>query len=321
MNRVANFLPSCKFLPTLKTSSLQPFTVEYPSSLPSLNPVLVSNSLRAEYPIFEFHGDARFQSIVQSCIHTLTESPIGLNLIQRVMDQKERIPIYPNAKGEGRYQIENKQSKIIIDLTTDLWLTTSRDDGTRFKFILPPFLRLGHELIHYLHYKEEGLLHTSSQYYEYPGFPNVEETYTVMGVKPLAYLQKFPERGPLQTTLSEHALCEAYQYPKRDVYGFFLPSSLNEGYRFGGFTALHIAAANGYLNAVKTLISRGAAIDIKASGGGGRTPLMCAVQYNRPETAKCLIEARADKGLKDIYGKTARDHLPLDAKPELLKLI
>ena len=55
--------------------------------------------------------------------------------------------------------------------------------------------------------------------------------------------------------------------------------------------------------AVKVLLARGAAVD--ARDGQGRTALMWAAQDGRAETAKLLLRAKADAGLKGVDGRTA----------------
>lgn len=60
---------------------------------------------------------------------------------------------------------------------------------------------------------------------------------------------------------------------------------------------LHAAAARGDADAVKRLLSEGAAID--ARDDGGATALLVATHANRIEAARALIEAGADVNAKD----------------------
>jgi uncharacterized protein len=63
---------------------------------------------------------------------------------------------------------------------------------------------------------------------------------------------------------------------------------------------LHSAAASGDTAAVLRLISKGAKVN--ARGFFGRTPLINAAAYNRPETVKALLERGADASLTDDMG-------------------
>ena len=71
-----------------------------------------------------------------------------------------------------------------------------------------------------------------------------------------------------------------------------------------GVTALHIAAAGGWLDCVGLLLRRGAAVDPLAAAGVG-TPLLAAVEKGREHAAAALIEYGADASVKNEQGETA----------------
>ena len=90
-----------------------------------------------------------------------------------------------------------------------------------------------------------------------------------------------------------------------------LGQSMNE-------TALHGAAANDDVTAIRDLLAKGT--DVDARDGNGRTALLIATHENKIDAAKALIEAGADVNAKDgiddspyLYAG-ARGHL------EILKL-
>lgn len=87
---------------------------------------------------------------------------------------------------------------------------------------------------------------------------------------------------------------------------------------FRGWTALHYAAVNGYLEIAQALIDAGASID--AQNTEGETPLhKAAINFNthslwtqlhegRLEIIQHLLKAGASKEIMDNYGKTPWDY-------------
>ncbi|EAY20883.1 hypothetical protein TVAG_437080 [Trichomonas vaginalis G3] len=73
-----------------------------------------------------------------------------------------------------------------------------------------------------------------------------------------------------------------------------------------GETALHLAASQGCITAIDILVEMGA--DVNAVDANGRTPLIRACIFGRPEPVKALIDRDADKSIKDNEGKTASDY-------------
>nr|CAB3466404.1 unnamed protein product [Digitaria exilis] len=64
-------------------------------------------------------------------------------------------------------------------------------------------------------------------------------------------------------------------------------------------TPLHLAAANGYDQAVKMLLEHGAdaGADVNFVGGSGQSVLMTAVEFGFIDTVKFLVEAGADPNI------------------------
>ena len=70
-----------------------------------------------------------------------------------------------------------------------------------------------------------------------------------------------------------------------------------------GYTALHVAALEGYEEIANLLIIKGA--DINAQDISGDTPLMYAVMHSHKKVVELLLDNNADIDLKNYYGKTA----------------
>src|SRR6476620_6198695 len=63
-----------------------------------------------------------------------------------------------------------------------------------------------------------------------------------------------------------------------------------------GTTPLHVAAATGAIAEVRTLLTAGVAVD--AVDGQGRTALLLAVQEDRVEVARVLLDAGASPNVQ-----------------------
>ena len=70
-----------------------------------------------------------------------------------------------------------------------------------------------------------------------------------------------------------------------------------------GYTAVAVAASNGYDAALMLLVAEKA--DVNISQRDGVTPLMWTVENNKPTTAQILLNAGADPNAKDIQGISA----------------
>lgn len=68
-------------------------------------------------------------------------------------------------------------------------------------------------------------------------------------------------------------------------------------------SALHVAAGNGLIHIIKTLVDEGAIIDILSSDGV--TPLMMAAAWGNGGAVSTLLRLGADPSLRNTYGSTA----------------
>ena len=75
-----------------------------------------------------------------------------------------------------------------------------------------------------------------------------------------------------------------------------------------GNTALHWAAAFGYVDVIAALLERGAEID--ATNGWGRTPLLMAAAAGHGEATIALVDAGADP---NVFGRGEFEYSPLHA--------
>jgi ankyrin repeat protein len=65
---------------------------------------------------------------------------------------------------------------------------------------------------------------------------------------------------------------------------------------------MHCAVANGFENVVELLLSKGANLNAKGSNTG-RTPLFLALDIQRPDIARLLVQNGAKLNITDHYGK------------------
>jgi ankyrin repeat protein len=81
---------------------------------------------------------------------------------------------------------------------------------------------------------------------------------------------------------------------------------------------LQDAAAGGNVEVVRLLLKRGAAVDAR-NGLTGATALMMAVEMGKGEAVKALLQAGADRGLKDDAGRGVLDRAA--GNGEMVKLL
>jgi hypothetical protein len=86
-----------------------------------------------------------------------------------------------------------------------------------------------------------------------------------------------------------------------------------------GWTALHYAATNGYVEIIRILLEQHAYID--AESPNGTTPLMMAAHYGSPSAVKVLLEAGADPTIKNQLGLTAIDFANRAGRQDSAELI
>jgi ankyrin repeat protein len=88
-----------------------------------------------------------------------------------------------------------------------------------------------------------------------------------------------------------------------------------------GWTALQWAAVKGNEDMVRFLIKNGANINAPAETDMNQTPLILAINFNRPATAKLLIELGADVNIKDDFGAAPLNYAFLTRNRELVKFL
>ena len=86
-----------------------------------------------------------------------------------------------------------------------------------------------------------------------------------------------------------------------------------------GWTALMIASAEGYTEAVKILLGSGA--DPNMAAQNGRTALMVAAGEGNIEIVKLLLDNHADTAIKDKEGRTAIDLAIIMKHKEIVSLL
>jgi uncharacterized protein len=82
-------------------------------------------------------------------------------------------------------------------------------------------------------------------------------------------------------------------------------ANVNAKARKDGRTALFFAMSASNIDGMKLLIGKGAYVD--AVDDGGKTPLMAAAETLNTTAARQLCASGADKNMKDLKGRTARD--------------
>ena len=86
-----------------------------------------------------------------------------------------------------------------------------------------------------------------------------------------------------------------------------------------GFTALFIAAQEGFAKLVRILLSHGASIDLASTQDC--TPLSIAIQHNRPAVVSLLLEGGANPDLATNDGRTALFIAAQQGHPEVVGLL
>lgn len=231
---ITTAIPFCR-----RFSEVPAFEKPTPIPLPvlqgshSLDPQLTKSFLDTTLVIY---GSKSFAKAIVKSAYELSQIPIGIELLGRIQKQSRFIPVIETNQPLAHIICDRRGYPCTLELNPSYEATSCsyKEDGSLVPSKLPFHVIFAHELIHSLHRLEEGRLHTTSILDEFPGFPNTEELYTITGRKTEKYLEKFPDRGPIASPISEHALCDAFHLPKRDVYGIFLPTQIDEEYPHGG---------------------------------------------------------------------------------------
>lgn len=136
------------------------------------------------------------------------------------------------------------------------------------------------------------------------------------------------KRGAKADTFDRYGkspVCYAAARGASRLVGLLLDAGVDVNARYGNnLTALmwaagysDLAPADHALATVRLLVARGAKLDLVDDRG--RSALMTAAALNRFETARALIEAGADRSLRDKAGKTAAELAPTDEMRALVQ--
>lgn len=88
----------------------------------------------------------------------------------------------------------------------------------------------------------------------------------------------------------------------------------------GGFSALHLAARHGLVDAGRLLLDSGATVDIKSLLTGG-TPLHTAASANQIDFAKLLLKRKARLDMVDKLGSTPLLTAVMQSDPDMVELL
>jgi ankyrin repeat protein len=107
----------------------------------------------------------------------------------------------------------------------------------------------------------------------------------------------------VKAMLARHADVEAGQLPGNSGFSCSPSVPPERTLRSAEGTALGNAARSGSVEIVRALLA--ARADVNARQAGWQTPLMVAIQANRPDVVRLLLAAGADTTAKDACGRTA----------------
>ncbi|KAL8698451.1 MAG: hypothetical protein Q9201_006562 [Fulgogasparrea decipioides] len=113
-------------------------------------------------------------------------------------------------------------------------------------------------------------------------------------------------------------LCDALEHllqHTRDINEL----AYGDDWRFGGHSALHLAAWNNQMKAAEILLQNGADIECRATRG--MTPLHVAIEYESVTVAQALVEKGANVMAKDGHGRTPVPLVCWDSPTSFLQLL
>jgi hypothetical protein len=89
----------------------------------------------------------------------------------------------------------------------------------------------------------------------------------------------------------------------------------------GGWTPLHLAAHYRQMAIVELLLAHGAPLDAKADNGIGNTPLMAAIAGGDAAIVTRLLDAGADRKLRDKSGHDALELATVEGRDQIAALL
>jgi ankyrin repeat protein len=112
-------------------------------------------------------------------------------------------------------------------------------------------------------------------------------------------------------------------YLKQEIHGqtitVELSNDINEVIMEDGFTRLHCAANEGFVQITKQLIAFGASLNCQDKQGN--TPLHYAIEKNNNDIAKMLLEAGANHSIKNQEGLCALHNSAIKNDVEMVKIL
>ncbi|XP_014253165.1 ankyrin repeat domain-containing protein 39-like [Cimex lectularius] len=135
----------------------------------------------------------------------------------------------------------------------------------------------------------------------------------------------------MQTNPSVHQTLEEMDFERGLWYGAVMgdagsvSSMLKKGHRVdetdaSGYTALHYAAKNGFIDIVKILLDAGASVGARTKAGQA-TPLHRAAGAGKLEVCKLLIDKRSDVGSLDVDGRTPLHRAVENERDDIVDLL